>query len=45
MRGRRSLGLTYAPMLVTLYLISVAFLFAYRISRATHEANLRRLGA
>ena len=38
------LGLTYAPMLVTLYLVSVAFLSAYRISRAAHEENLRRLG-
>jgi Na+/melibiose symporter-like transporter len=39
------LGLTYAPMLVALYLISVAFLSAYKISRAAHEENLRRLGA
>jgi Na+/melibiose symporter-like transporter len=37
------LGLTYAPALVTLYLISIAFLSAYRISRASHEENLRRL--
>jgi Na+/melibiose symporter-like transporter len=39
----RQLGLVYAPLLVVLYLIALAFLSTYRISRATHEANLRRL--
>jgi glycoside/pentoside/hexuronide:cation symporter, GPH family len=38
------LGRVYAPALVILYLISLAFLSAYRISRASHEENLRRLG-
>jgi Na+/melibiose symporter-like transporter len=38
------LGFVYAPALVTLYLISLTFLSAYRISRASHEENLRRLG-
>lgn len=39
----RSLGLTYVPMVVVLYLIAIAFLATYRISRESHEANLRRL--
>jgi Na+/melibiose symporter-like transporter len=38
------LGTVYAPALVVLYLVSLAFLSAYRISRARHEENLRRLG-
>jgi Na+/melibiose symporter-like transporter len=38
-----NLGLIYAPALVALYLTSVAFLAGYRISRAAHEANLRKL--
>jgi hypothetical protein len=37
------LGLIYAPALVLLYAVAVGFLSAYRISRATHEENLRRL--
>jgi len=37
------LGLVYAPLVIALYAIALAFLSTYRISRATHEANLRRL--
>jgi GPH family glycoside/pentoside/hexuronide:cation symporter len=37
------LGLVYAPTIVVLYLIALAFLATYRISRRTHEDNLRRL--
>lgn len=37
------LGLVYTPLLVALYALALAFLGAYRISRDTHEANLRRL--
>jgi len=37
------LGKVYVPLLVTLYLASLAFLGAYRISRASHEENLARL--
>jgi Na+/melibiose symporter-like transporter len=37
------LGLVYAPTIVVLYLIALAFLATYRISRHTHEDNLRRL--
>jgi Na+/melibiose symporter-like transporter len=40
----RRLGLAYAPAIVVLYLVAIGFLFAYRINRATHEANLQRLG-
>jgi GPH family glycoside/pentoside/hexuronide:cation symporter len=39
----RNLGLVYVPVLVLLYTGALAFLSAYRISRATHEANLARL--
>jgi glycoside/pentoside/hexuronide:cation symporter, GPH family len=39
----RALGLTYVPVMLGIYLVSIAFLFAYRISRTSHEANLRRL--
>ncbi len=39
------LGLVYAPTIVVLYLIALAFLATYRISRTTHEDNLRRLAA
>lgn len=39
----RDLGLTYVPMLVVLYLVCVAFLGLYPITRAKHEENLRRL--
>jgi Na+/melibiose symporter-like transporter len=37
------LGLVYVPALVTLYVISLLFVAAYRISRASHQANLARL--
>jgi Na+/melibiose symporter-like transporter len=39
----RGLGLAYVPLVVSLFLVSIAFLAAYRISRTSHEANLRRL--
>jgi GPH family glycoside/pentoside/hexuronide:cation symporter len=39
----RMLGLVYTPLLVGLYLAAIGFLSTYRISRATHEENLRRL--
>ena len=38
------LGLVYAPTIVVLYLIALAFLATYSISRDVHEANLRKLG-
>ena len=37
------LGLVYTPVIVGLYLVAIGFLATYRISRETHEANLRRL--
>ena len=37
------LGLLYAPALLVLWGASIAFIAAYRISRATHEANLQKL--
>ena len=37
------LGLVYAPTIVVLYLIALAFLATYRISRDVHESNLRKL--
>jgi Na+/melibiose symporter-like transporter len=40
----RNLGLAYVPAIVLLYLVAIGCLFTYRISRATHEANLQRLG-
>jgi GPH family glycoside/pentoside/hexuronide:cation symporter len=39
----RNLGLVYVPTLVLLYVITLGCLSIYRISRATHEANLERL--
>lgn len=39
----RNLGLAFIPALVVLYAGTLAFLSAYRISRATHEANLEQL--
>ncbi len=39
----RNLGLAYAPTIAVLYLIALAFLSAYPIDRARHEANLRTL--
>lgn len=40
-----NLGLVYVPVLLVLYLISLAFISGYRISRATHEENVRKLSA
>ncbi len=37
------LGLVYAPTIVLLYLVALAFLSTYGISRASHEENLRKL--
>jgi len=39
----RDLGVVYTPMIVALYLCSIACLAMYPISRARHEENLRRL--
>lgn len=39
----RSLGLVFAPAVVVLYLIALAFLSAYRISRERHAENLATL--
>jgi len=39
----RSLGLVYVPLLGVLIVVVIGFLRAYRITRAGHEANLRRL--
>jgi hypothetical protein len=39
----RRLGLVYAPAILFFYMISIAFIAAYRISRETHEDNVRRL--
>src|SRR5262249_8766928 len=38
-----NLGLVYVPALFLLYLISVAVIGAYQISRESHQENLRRL--
>jgi Na+/melibiose symporter-like transporter len=40
-----NLGLVYVSLLLVLYLISLAFISGYRISRETHEQNLRKLSA
>jgi Na+/melibiose symporter-like transporter len=40
----RNLGLVYAPTFMVLFLLMLACVSAYRISRASHEANLQRLG-
>ncbi len=37
------LGLLYIPLIGSVYVVSLLFVAAYRISRASHEANLRRL--
>jgi GPH family glycoside/pentoside/hexuronide:cation symporter len=37
------LGVVYAPTIIVLNLIALSFLSTYAISRASHEANLRRL--
>jgi glycoside/pentoside/hexuronide:cation symporter, GPH family len=39
----RNLGLVYIPFVVLLYAGALVFLTMYRITRATHEANLERL--
>jgi GPH family glycoside/pentoside/hexuronide:cation symporter len=39
----RMLGIVYTPVIVALYLIALAFLSTYKITRATHEENLRRI--
>lgn len=39
----RNLALVYVPALMVLYVISLAFLTAYRISREVHGENLRQL--
>jgi GPH family glycoside/pentoside/hexuronide:cation symporter len=41
----RALGLVYVPLVIGLYVVAGAFLWHYRIDRATHEDNLRRLAA
>ena len=40
----RNLGLVYAPTFVVLFMLMLVCVAAYRISRASHEANLQRLG-
>lgn len=40
----RNLGLVYAPTFMVLFLLMLACVSAYRISRASHQANLQRLG-
>ena len=39
----RALGLAYVPLVVSLTLVAIGFLAAYRISRTAHEANVQRL--
>jgi Na+/melibiose symporter-like transporter len=39
----RNLGLVYVPLLGVLIVVVISFLSSYRITRAGHEANLRRL--
>jgi len=41
----RNMVLAYTPLTTLLYLVMLGFLGAYRIDRATHEANLKRLAA
>ena len=38
-----NLGLVYVPAVFIVYMISVLFVAAYRISRASHQENLDRL--
>jgi Na+/melibiose symporter-like transporter len=38
-----NLGFAYVPSVFVVYIISVLFVTAYRISRASHQANLERL--
>ena len=39
----RMLALVYVPTLIVLYIGGAGFLFAYRIDRASHEANVEEL--
>ena len=39
----RMLALVYVPALIVLYIGGAGFLFAYRIDRASHEANISEL--
>jgi Na+/melibiose symporter-like transporter len=39
----RNLALAYFPVTLTLYVISLACLSFYRINRAAHEENIRKL--
>lgn len=41
----RNLGVVYTPLIVVLYLVSIAFIAAYPISRERHQDNVRRLSA
>jgi len=41
----RTLGLVYVPLVQGLYVLAGLFLWSYKIDRATHEENLRRLAA
>ena len=41
----RSLGLSYVPLLLLLYGAGIVCIGAYRIDRASHAENLRRLAA
>lgn len=40
----QELGLVYVPVLMVLYVAAFGFLTGYRISRASHEGHLERLG-
>ena len=39
----RRLALAFAPTVIAVYSVAIAFLSAYRINREVHEANLRKL--
>ncbi len=39
------LGLVYLLASVVLYTISISFILLYRVSRSSHEAAVRRIGA
>jgi Na+/melibiose symporter-like transporter len=38
-----NLGLLYAPTVFVFYLMSITIIFAYRITRETHEENVRKI--
>jgi Na+/melibiose symporter-like transporter len=40
----RNLGVAYAPTFIVLFMLMLGCVASYRISRASHEANLERLG-